>query len=115
MKEYKMIECQKTEAEMNMNVMAAQGWELHSVTYWTKWGVCLLLTFEPGSVTTLFWYAPLGDKITGGVHVVSNGVSQALLEGLTPGIRFLKVFYAEHSPSVRQLSLRPGRDTIIGL
>ena len=75
----------------------------------------LLLTFEPGSVTNLFWYAPLGDKITGGVHVVSNGVSQALLEGLTPGIRFLKVFYAEHSPSVRQLSLRPGRDTIIGL
>ena len=46
MKEYKMIECQKAEAEMNMNVMAAQGWELHSVSYWTKWNVCLLLTFE---------------------------------------------------------------------
>ena len=45
MKEYKLIECQKTEAEQNMNVMAAQGWELHSVTYWTKWNVCLLLTF----------------------------------------------------------------------
>ena len=46
MKEYKLIECQKNEAEQNMNVMAAQGWELHSVTYWTKWNVCLLLTFE---------------------------------------------------------------------
>lgn len=46
MKQYKVIESQKDEAEMNMNVMAAQGWTLHSVTYWTKWNVCLLLTFE---------------------------------------------------------------------
>ena len=46
MLEYKVIESSKNEAEMNMNVMAAQGWRLHSVTYWTKWNVCLLLTFE---------------------------------------------------------------------
>lgn len=46
MKEYKVMESSKSEAEMNMNVMAAQGWELHSVTYWTKWDICLLLTFE---------------------------------------------------------------------
>ena len=45
MKEYKMIECSKRDAEMNMNVMAAQGWELVSVTYWSMWGICLLLTF----------------------------------------------------------------------
>ena len=45
MKEYKVIESSKSEAEMNMNVMAAQGWELHSVTYWNMWGICLLLTF----------------------------------------------------------------------
>ena len=46
MKEYKVIESSKSEAEQNMNVMAAQGWTLHSVTYWNCWGVCLLLTFE---------------------------------------------------------------------
>ena len=46
MKEYKVIESSKSEAELNMNVMAAQGWTLHSVTYWNMWGICLLLTFE---------------------------------------------------------------------
>ena len=75
----------------------------------------LLLTFEPGSVTNLFWYAPLGDKITGGVHPVGVGESQALLDGLTPGLRFLKVFYAEKLPRVMQVTLRSGRDTILGL
>lgn len=45
MKEYKIIESQKKDAELDMNVMASQGWELHSVTYWNKWDVCLLLTF----------------------------------------------------------------------
>ena len=46
MKEYKVIESSKRDAEQNMNIMAAQGWRLHSVTYWTKWGTCLLLTFQ---------------------------------------------------------------------
>lgn len=46
MKEYKVIESSKSEAELNMNVMAAQGWTLHSVTYWNMWGIKLLLTFE---------------------------------------------------------------------
>ncbi len=75
----------------------------------------LLLTFEPGSVTNLVWYAPFGDKITGGVHSVGAGESQALLEGLTPGIRFVKVFYAEHFPRVMQVTVRAGRDTVVGL
>ena len=46
MKEYKVIEASKERAETVMNAMASQGWVLHSVTYWTKWGICLLLTFE---------------------------------------------------------------------
>lgn len=75
----------------------------------------LLLTFEPGSVTNLFWYAPLGDKITGGVHPVGAGESQALLEGLTPGLRFIKVFYAGQFPRVMQVTLRAGRDTVVSL
>lgn len=45
MKEYKVIESSKREAEQTMNIMAAQGWELVSVTYWSMWGICLLLTF----------------------------------------------------------------------
>ncbi len=46
MLEYQVIESSKEDAAMNMNVMAAEGWRLHSVTYWTKWNICLLLTFE---------------------------------------------------------------------
>ena len=46
MKEYKVVKSRKVNAEQNMNDMAAQGWALHSVNYWTKWNVCLLLTFE---------------------------------------------------------------------
>lgn len=77
--------------------------------------VRLLLTFEPGSVTNIFWYAPLGDMITGGVHAVGAGESQALLDGLTPGIRFLKVLRADAPPRVKQVMLRAGRDAVIGL
>ena len=46
MKQYQVIEAQKNYAERVMNAMAREGWRLHSVTYWTKWGTCLLLTFE---------------------------------------------------------------------
>ena len=75
----------------------------------------LLLTFEPESVTNLFWYAPLGDKVTGGARAVDAGESQVLLEGLTPGVRFIKVFYAEQFPRVMQVTLRAGRDTVVSL
>lgn len=40
MKEYKVVETRKKKAEALMNEMAAQGWEVVSMTYWT-----LLITF----------------------------------------------------------------------
>ena len=45
MKEYKMIEVYKNDAEQTMNVMATQGWELVSVSYWEFFGRTLLLNF----------------------------------------------------------------------
>ena len=45
MKEYKVIETSKRNAEQTMNDMARQGWEVISVTYWNAWKVCLLITF----------------------------------------------------------------------
>ena len=75
----------------------------------------LLLTFEPDTIPEIHWYAPLGDKITGGVVIPEPGASQVLIEGLTPGIRFLKIFRADESPRVMQVTLRPGRDTALEL
>ena len=46
MKEYKVIETKKIHAEKIMNEMAAQGWEVVSVTYWTAWNISLLITFS---------------------------------------------------------------------
>lgn len=45
MKEYKMVEVKKREAEKVMNDLAAQGWEVVTVTYWSYWNVSLLITF----------------------------------------------------------------------
>ena len=45
MKEYKMMETKKRDAEKLMNDMAAQGWEVVSVTYWSYWNIRLLVTF----------------------------------------------------------------------
>ena len=45
MKEYRVIEADKKNAEEIMNDMAQNGWEVVDVTYWTKWDVCLLITF----------------------------------------------------------------------
>lgn len=46
MKEYKVIEAKKREAERIMNDMALAGWEVVSVTYWSYWQTCLLITFS---------------------------------------------------------------------
>lgn len=46
MKEYKVIETKKNQAEQLMNEMAKQGWEVVSMTYWNGWKVSLLITFS---------------------------------------------------------------------
>ena len=46
MKEYKMMQTSKKEAEALMNKMAAEGWNVTSVTYWSYWWTSLLITFE---------------------------------------------------------------------
>ena len=46
MKEYKIVEAKKKNAEQIMNDMAKQGWEVVSLTYWSMWNVCLLITFS---------------------------------------------------------------------
>ena len=46
MKEYRMLETGKEEAEALMNRMAREGWEVVSVTYWNSWKLCLLITFS---------------------------------------------------------------------
>ena len=74
-----------------------------------------LFTFEPGSVTRLCWYAPLGDKVTGGVVEVPAGASQALAAGLPPGVRFFKVFRADGTTRIVQAPLRAGRDAALSL
>ena len=75
----------------------------------------LLLTFEPDTLEKIHWYAPFGDKITGGICVPEPGASQLLIESLTPGIRFLKIYPADDLPRVLQVTLRPGRDTALEL
>lgn len=45
MKEYKVVETRKKKAEALMNEMAAQGWEVVSMTYWNAWKISLLITF----------------------------------------------------------------------
>ena len=73
----------------------------------------LLLTFEPDTLEKIHWYAPLGDKITGGICIPAPGTSQFLIEGLTPGTRFLKIYPVDAPPRVLQVTLRPGRDTAL--
>ncbi len=45
MKEYKIVDVKKRDAEKVMNEMARDGWEVVSVTYWSYWWVSLLITF----------------------------------------------------------------------
>ena len=46
MKEYKVLETSKKNAEKLMNDMAKQGWEVVSVTYWSMWTIGLLIAFS---------------------------------------------------------------------
>lgn len=46
MKQYKVVETNKKNAEDIMNDMARQGWRVVSMTYWSYWNVSLLITFE---------------------------------------------------------------------
>ena len=46
MREYKIVEVKKRDAEKTMNAMAAQGWEVVSMTYWNYWKVCLMIVFS---------------------------------------------------------------------
>ena len=46
MKEYKVLETSKKNAEKLMNDMAKQGWEVVSVTCWSMWTIGLLITFS---------------------------------------------------------------------
>lgn len=46
MKEYKVIETEKRNAEKLMNDMAEKGWDVVSVTYWSMWKISLLVTFS---------------------------------------------------------------------
>lgn len=46
MKEYKILEVNKKEAEKLMNNMAKEGWEVVSVNYWNMWKVSLMITFS---------------------------------------------------------------------
>ena len=46
MKEYKVIETKKNQAEKLMSEMAIQGWEVVSMTYWNMWKISLLITFS---------------------------------------------------------------------
>lgn len=41
-----MLEVKKSDAEMVMNWMAEQGWEVTATSYWTSWSQMLLITFE---------------------------------------------------------------------
>lgn len=46
MKEYRILKAKdENAAELLMNQMARDGWEVVSVTYWSYWRVCLLITF----------------------------------------------------------------------
>ncbi|MBQ3864265.1 MAG: hypothetical protein II781_00255 [Clostridia bacterium] len=46
MKEYRLMKTTEKEAEALMNRMAAEGWRVVDVTYWSYWWVHLLITFE---------------------------------------------------------------------
>ena len=45
MKVYRVLKVSEKEAEIVMNEMAREGWEVSNVTYWSYWWVHLLITF----------------------------------------------------------------------
>ncbi len=46
MKEYKVIEVKKAQAETMMNEMAKQGWEVVSTNCWSYWKTSIMVTFS---------------------------------------------------------------------
>lgn len=45
--EYKVVKVKNEKvAEETMNKMAKEGWRVVSTTYWTNWGVAIIITFE---------------------------------------------------------------------
>ncbi len=46
MKEYKVVETSKKNAEKVMNDMAKLGWDVVCVTYWQNFNVSLIITFS---------------------------------------------------------------------
>ena len=46
MKEYKIVEVKKAQAEKTMNEMAKQGWEVVSFTAWNNWRVSIMIAFS---------------------------------------------------------------------
>ncbi len=45
MKEYKILEVRKNQAEKVMNDMAKNGWEVVSTNYWNSWKISIMITF----------------------------------------------------------------------
>lgn len=75
----------------------------------------LLLDFLPDTVSRVVWYAPLGDRITGGEAFPSAGASQLLLEGIAPGVRIVKIHFSDGTSRVLSVPLRAGRDEIFAV
>ncbi len=75
----------------------------------------LLVNFAPETVSRIVLYAPLGDKITGTEVLVGTNESQKLIGNITPGVRFIKVFFSDDTARVIQTTLRPGRGTMLAL
>lgn len=46
MKEYKIVEVKKAQAEKTMNEMAKQGWEVVSFTAWNNWRISIMIAFS---------------------------------------------------------------------
>lgn len=46
MKEYKIVEVSKKDAEATMNEMAHKGWEVVSTNYWSYWTIKVMIVFE---------------------------------------------------------------------
>lgn len=73
----------------------------------------LLLAFTPNTVSNVVWYAPIGDKITGGAVRPVADASQLPIGGLPPGVRMVKVFFFDGPPRVFSVSLRASRTTVL--
>ena len=74
----------------------------------------LLLDFEPGVVARVMWYAPLGDKITGGVAYPEPATpSQLRIEGIPPGRRIVCIHFTDGTSRVMSVQLRAGSGAVL--